>query len=139
MVNGGVSMAQVIAVVHEDSGVYGIAFPDFPGCVSGGKTLDEAMRRGRETLRAHVESVIEDGDKLPMLRSLDELKNDPTFRDDVVDGMVMALPFDLPGRAVRINISLEENLIDALDQAAKRAGMSRSAFIAEAAKAKLKV
>jgi predicted RNase H-like HicB family nuclease len=132
-------MAQVIAVVHEDSGVYGIAFPDFPGCVSGGKTLDEAMRRGRETLRVHVESLIEDGGKLPVLRSLDELKNDPTFRDDLIDGMVVALPFDLPSRAVRINISLDENLIDALDQAAERAGMSRSAFIAEATKAKLKV
>src|SRR5712691_4321224 len=132
-------MAQVIAVVHEESGVYGIAFPDFPGCVSGGKSLDEAMRRGRETLRVHIESMIEDGEKLPVLRSLDQLKNDPTFREDLVEGIVMALPFDLPSRAVRINISLDKNLIDALDQAAERAGLSRSAYIAEATKAKLKV
>lgn len=132
-------MVQVIAVVHEDSGAYGIAFPDFPGCVSGGKTLDETMRRGRETLRAHIEAMLEDGEKLPVLRSLHELKSDPAFQQDVADGMVMALPFDLPSRAVRINISLDESLVDALDQAAERAGMSRSAFIAEATKAKLKV
>jgi predicted RNase H-like HicB family nuclease len=132
-------MPQVIALVHEEKGVYGISFPDFPGCVSGGGTLDDAMRRGRETLRAHAESMVEDGEPLPVMRSLDQLKNDPSFREDAVGGMVIALPLDLPGRAIRINISLDENLVAALDQAAEHAGMSRSAFIAEATKAKLKV
>jgi predicted RNase H-like HicB family nuclease len=132
-------MAQIIAVVHEDKGVYGISFPDFPGCVSGGHTLDEAMRRGRATLRAHVESMIEDGEAIPVPRSLDQLKHDPAFRQDISDGMIVALPLDLPSRAVRINVSLDENLLAALDQAAERAGLSRSAFIAQATKAKLKV
>jgi predicted RNase H-like HicB family nuclease len=139
MVNGGGAMAQVIAIVHEEKGVYGISFPDFPGCVSGGKDLDEAMRRGRDTLRVHVESMLEDGGRLPVLRSLDQLKDDPSFQEDIVDGMIVALPLDLPTRAVRINISLDENLVAALDQAAERAGLSRSAFIAEATKAKLNV
>ncbi len=139
VVNGDVSMAQVIAMVHEDKGAYGISFPDFPGCVSGGKSLDEAVRRGRETLRVHVESMIENGERLPVPRSLDQLKNDATFQEDIVDGMVVALPLDLPGRAMRINISLDENLVAAVDDAAERTGLSRSAFIAEAAKAKLKV
>ena len=130
-------MAQVIAVVHEDSGAYGIAFPDFPGCVSGGKTLDDAMHRGHETLRAHIEAMIEDGDRLPLLRSLDELKNDPAFREDVVDGVVMALPFDLPSRAVRINISLDKALVDQIDDAASARGLTRSAFIAQAAREKI--
>jgi predicted RNase H-like HicB family nuclease len=132
-------MSHVIAVVHEENGVYGISFPDFPGCVSGGKTLDEAMQRGRATLRTHVESMMEDGETLPVLRSLDQLKRDKHFRADIADGMVVALPLDLPSRAVRINISLDENLVAALDDAAERAGLSRSAFLAEAAKARLKV
>ena len=131
-------MVQVVAVVHEQKGVYGISFPDFPGCVSGGKDLDEAIRRGRDTLRVHVESKLEDCERLPVLRSLDQLKGDPSFQEGIVDGMVVALPLDLPSRAVRINVSLDENVVAALDQAAERAGLSRSAFIAEATKAKLK-
>ena len=47
-------MAAIVTLVHGDAGAYGISFPDFPGCVSGGRTLDEALRRGRETLAAHV-------------------------------------------------------------------------------------
>lgn len=131
-------MAQVIAIVHEEKGTYGISFPDFPGCVSGGKTLDDAMRRGRETLRAHVASMIEDGETLPVVRPLDQLKKDRIFRTDSAGAMVMALPLDLPSRAIRVNISLDENLVAAVDQAAERSGLSRSAFIAEAAKAKLR-
>jgi metal-responsive CopG/Arc/MetJ family transcriptional regulator len=40
--------------------------------------------------------------------------------------MVVAVPLDLPSKAVRINISLDQNLIAALDDAAERAGLSRS-------------
>ena len=36
----------VYALIHEENGAYGISFPDFPGCVSGGRSLDEALARG---------------------------------------------------------------------------------------------
>jgi predicted RNase H-like HicB family nuclease len=128
---------QVIAIIHEESGRYGIAFPDFPGCVSGGTSLEEAMRRGREALRAHVESMIEDGEAVPVPRAIDALKADPDFRADAEGAVAVALPLDMPGRAVRINISLDESLVAAVDQAAREAGMSRSAFIAAAARERL--
>ncbi|MGA7428288.1 MAG: hypothetical protein WBX07_17115 [Rhodoplanes sp.] len=67
------------------------------------------------------------------MRTLDQLKADPTFRDDAEDGMIVGLPIDLPGKAVRVNVSLDENLVAAADRAARRAG---SAFLAAAAKAK---
>ena len=46
-------MAEIVwALVHEADGprgrVYGIAFPDFPGVASGGRTVDEAIARGRQ-------------------------------------------------------------------------------------------
>lgn len=130
-------MKQVIAIIHGEAGLYGISFPDFPGCVSGGANLVEAMRRGREALRTHLESMMEDGEPTPVPRAIDWLKADPAFRGDAEGAIVMALPFELPGRAVRINVSLNENLVAAVDQAAREAGMSRSGFIAAAAKARL--
>ena len=61
--------ARVVAVVHEEDGNYGISFPDFPGCVSAGATLDAAVERGRATLAFHVEGMVEDGDALPRMHS----------------------------------------------------------------------
>ena len=38
-------MAHYIALIHKDAGSeYGVSFPDFPGCVSAGATLDEARQ-----------------------------------------------------------------------------------------------
>ena len=32
-----------IALIHKDArSDYGVSFPDFPGCITAGKTLDEA-------------------------------------------------------------------------------------------------
>lgn len=45
--------------------------------------------------------------------------------------------FELPKRAVRINISMDESLISAIDRAASAFGESRSHFLAEAAKLRL--
>ena len=42
-----------IAIVHEEAGVYGITFPDLPGCVAAGESLDEVLQRG-VAAAAHV-------------------------------------------------------------------------------------
>jgi len=90
----------VYALIHEEGGAYGISFPDFPGCVSGGATLDEALARGRETLAFHVAGMVEDGDSLPALRSLSELKRDTTFVEDSEGAVIVVVPVELPGRSV---------------------------------------
>lgn len=93
------------AFVHEADGpkgrVYGISFPDFPGVVSGGRTVDEAVARGRETLAFHVEGMIEDDDAMPSLRSLEELRGDKDVAREMRDVKRVCLvevPFELPGK-----------------------------------------
>jgi predicted RNase H-like HicB family nuclease len=49
----------------EDGGGYVITFPDLPGCMSDGETVDEAIANGREAFRAWMESLIEDGKPIP--------------------------------------------------------------------------
>ncbi|HEX5845088.1 MAG: type II toxin-antitoxin system HicB family antitoxin [Rhodoplanes sp.] len=88
-----------IAIVHEEAGVYGIAFADLPGCIAAGDSLDEVLQRGAAAAAAYIDSLIEDGEPIPMLRTLDQLKADPLFRDDAEDGMIVALPLDRQGRA----------------------------------------
>ena len=130
-------MHHVVALVHEDEGRYGISFPDFPGCVSGGDSLDAAVSRGAATLASHVEALLEGGDPMPQIRSLGELRADPEFREDAEGAVIVAVPVELPGRAVRVNISMDENLVARIDQAAKAQGLSRSGFLAVAARKEL--
>lgn len=130
-------MAHVIALVHEQENVYGISFPDFPGCVSTGDSLDEALRRGAQALALHVEGMIEDGEVLPALRTVAEVRATPCLADDLHDAVLAAVPVDLPGRAVRVNITIDEHLLAAVDRAARASGASRSGFLAEAARKRI--
>jgi predicted RNase H-like HicB family nuclease len=56
---------------------YGVDFPDFPGCVSAGRTLDEAMTMAHEALAGHVAFMVEEGEKLPAPSRLETILRDP--------------------------------------------------------------
>lgn len=65
-------MTDYVALIHKDANShYGVAFPDFPGVITAGETLDEARRLAEEALTFHAEGMIEDGDPLPEPSSLE--------------------------------------------------------------------
>ena len=70
-----------VSFIHRDDAGYGVSFPDFPGCVSVGDTVDDAVRRGGEALAFHVEGLLGDGAAIPEPRSLDAIKDDPRLAD----------------------------------------------------------
>ncbi|MCY4269857.1 MAG: type II toxin-antitoxin system HicB family antitoxin, partial [Gammaproteobacteria bacterium] len=43
-----------VCFIHWEGASYGVSFPDFPGCVAVGETLDAAVRQGCEALAFHV-------------------------------------------------------------------------------------
>ena len=131
-------MPLAYALIHEEDGAFGAAFPDFPGAVTSAKSAEDAIRKATEALSFHVAGMVEDGDPLPMLRGLSELRADPDFREAARDAVVALVPFDLPTRAVRINVTMEEGLLGAVDRAAQAAGQSRSAFLADAARSRIR-
>jgi len=53
------------AIIDREGSLYGISFPDFPGCVSSGAAPKEAIEGGREALTGHVDLMIRDGDAIP--------------------------------------------------------------------------
>jgi predicted RNase H-like HicB family nuclease len=126
------------ALIHQEDGIFGISFPDFPGCIATGRSEDEVIRKGTEALVFHVAGMVEDGDPVPFARGLSELRADAAFKEDSETAILALIPVDLPGRAVRLNISMDETLVEAVDRAAKAAGQSRSAFLAEAARRRLR-
>jgi predicted RNase H-like HicB family nuclease len=82
-------MAGYIALVHKDEGTsYGVSFPDVPGCISAGDTLEEALANAGEALAGHLAMMRDDGDAIPVPRSFEDLRRDPEFLADAADAIV---------------------------------------------------
>src|SRR5271156_5885362 len=77
-------MRQYIALIHKEADSdYGISFPDLPGVISAGKTLDEAWDMGTEALALHLEGLAEEGEAAPEPSSLEEIMKDAQNKDGV--------------------------------------------------------
>jgi predicted RNase H-like HicB family nuclease len=128
-----------IALVDGKAGAYGVVVPDLPGCTSAGSTTDEALRKAVEAVRLWVEDAIDDGEVVPPPRSVEALRADPEIAAALSEGAALAIvPLLLDaGRSVRANLSLDAGLLDAIDEAAKAHGLTRSAFLASAAREKI--
>ena len=48
-------------LLPEEGGGYLIEFPDLPGCMSDGETLEEAIENGKDALQCWIEAAAEDG------------------------------------------------------------------------------
>jgi predicted RNase H-like HicB family nuclease len=127
---------QVVALIDEEDGRFGVAFPDFPGCTTVAHSLDEAVAKAAAVLAFHAEGLAEDG-PLPQPRTLAELRKDRQFRADAKDALVALIPYAPPSRAARINITLDESLLSRIDTAANALGETRSGFLATAARKRL--
>src|ERR1700686_1330315 len=127
-----------IALVDGKTGAYGVVVPDLPGCTSAGSNTDAALRNAVEAVRLWAEDAIDDGEALPTPRSVEALRADPEIAAALAEGAALAIvPLLLDsGRAVRANLSLDAGLLDAIDEAAKAHGLTRSAFLASAAREK---
>ena len=78
-----------IALVHKDNGTsYGVSFPDVPGCISAGDTFEQAVDNAAEALAGHLAALRDDGDEMPAPRSIEQLRQDAEFADDVSDAVV---------------------------------------------------
>ena len=53
-----VGRVDYIAIIHKDpNSDFGVSFPDFPGCTSAGRTLDEAKDMAAEALHVCIEEM----------------------------------------------------------------------------------
>ena len=77
-------MIAYIALIRKDrASDYGVEFPDFPGCVTAGPTLDEARQMAAEALGFHIGGMVEDHATTPAPSSLDAVMAQPDNRDAV--------------------------------------------------------
>ena len=125
-------MRGYIALVHKDAdSAWGVIFPDVPGCFSAADTEEDLLANAIEALSLHLEGQ----ETPPPARSAAELAADPGIAAEIARGaFLMFVPLVTRAHTtVRANISLDRGLLEAIDEAARQRGMTRSAFIAEAA------
>ncbi|HWX37774.1 MAG TPA: type II toxin-antitoxin system HicB family antitoxin [Candidatus Sulfotelmatobacter sp.] len=116
-----------IAYLHKDrKSDIGVSFPDFPGCVTAGRSLEEARRKAEEALALHIRGMMEDGDAIPKPSTLDDIANDPARK-----GAIAFLVNAEPDVTERINITAPRSQIREIDRRAEEAGQTRSAFIVQ--------
>lgn len=117
------------AIDREPDNRYSVVFPDFPDCVSAGSTLDQAVLKAHEALAGHVALMVADGDEPPEPTPLEAV----AALSDGATVAVTLVPVTLPGKAQRVNITIDDGLLDEIDAIAD----NRSRFLAEAARAEI--
>jgi predicted RNase H-like HicB family nuclease len=58
-------MLRYAVVIEKAARNFSAYFPDVPGCVATGATLEEVRRNLRAALRLHLDGMAEDGDRPP--------------------------------------------------------------------------
>jgi predicted RNase H-like HicB family nuclease len=121
------------AALHKDPDTaYGVTIPDLPGCFSAGNTIEEAIANATEAIECHIESLLIDGDEIPMPATIEKHQQDL----DYAGAFWALIPVDLSklsGATKRVNISMPERILGKIDAFAENRGETRSGLLAAAA------
>ena len=80
----------------DEDGSYFIQFPDLPGCMTCGDTIEKAIEMGTDARKCWIESALQDGDFIP----------EPKTAEDYPDNFKLRLPKSLY-RQLANNASIE--------------------------------
>jgi predicted RNase H-like HicB family nuclease len=118
------------AVVHKDEdSAFGVHFPDLPGCFSAADAIDDVIPNAIEALSLWFE----DEDEAEP-RPVEAIREEAA--DDLAEGafLIMVPWIGRNSKPARVNISIDRSMLDAIDKAASMRRLTRSAFLAEAAR-----
>lgn len=132
-------MLYPIAVeIGDEKHAYGVIVPDVAGCFSAGDTFEEALENAKEAIVAHIEILVEDGEKVPLPSVIDDYINKETYKGFVFAVVDVDLTHVM-GKAEKINITLPKLLIKRIDDFVQThiEYKSRSGFLASIALEKI--
>jgi predicted RNase H-like HicB family nuclease len=119
---------------------FSVWFPDLPGCTSAGSSLADAMRNAEEGLQFHIEGMTEDGEEIPAPSALDARLPEWTG-NEATPGSVRLLvraEVESDSRAVRVNITVPEDLLAKIDRYASQHGYTRSGLLVATVRERIK-
>lgn len=125
-------MRRYFALVDFEPGcAYGIRFPDLPNVIGASDEAEDIITNAMDALQAHAFD-----EDLPDPMTYEQVTALPDVRDALSKGCyLIQVPFIREeSKVLRLNISMEQGLVRAIDTAATRRGLTRSAFLATAAR-----
>jgi len=124
-------MTSYIALIHkDDDSDFGVSFPDFPGCVTAGGSMDEARAMAEQALSLHIDGMLEDNEEIPAPSDLSSVMEERRNREAVA---FLVPAISSSQRTVRVNITIREGELQQIDAFADRHKMTRSGFLVQAA------
>jgi predicted RNase H-like HicB family nuclease len=112
-----------------------VSFPDLPGCYGAGESYDEAIENAKISLREYALALADDGDEMPKPRTHSTLAGDAAEAIEMDKAaFVIEVPLLTVGTKRRVNVSLDDKVLAAIDRACELSGMkNRSAFLTQIA------
>ena len=131
-------MKFTVVLQSDDGSRYGVTVPDLPGCFSAGDSVEDALDSVKEAIDLHAETLIEDGIDIPLAQPIARHQANPDFAQGI--WAVVDVPVERYfGPAEKLNITLPRLLLAKIDDYAKAHGATRSGFLAEAARAAMRI
>jgi predicted RNase H-like HicB family nuclease len=130
-------MTHYVGILDGAAKVWGVRIPDLPGCHGAGESAEAAIADVVSAAREWADFRTAKGAILPPARPLGEILHDEGADLQPGEIAVMIPVLIDSGRPVRANLSLDAALLKDIDEAAKARGLTRSAFIASAAREKI--
>jgi len=124
-----------IIVEKEKNSCYGVYSPDFKTVISAGDTFAEACKNMRKAMEIYLTET----DVIPEAASIESIEkyiieNYPSQSVKTIFDLEVSLPHP---HAVRLNISMPEDILHLLDQRLAGKTNQRSRFIAQAVERQL--
>ena len=89
-------------IPDEYEGGYAIAYPDLPGCLSCGDTIEETIKNGEDARLAWISASLEDGHEIPLPDSMTKYSGQFKLR------IPKELHRDLARKAKREGVSMNQ-------------------------------
>jgi predicted RNase H-like HicB family nuclease len=130
-------MANYVGILDGGGKAWGVRVPDLPGCYGGGATPEAAIADAMSAAREWIAHRQTKGDAAPKARNVAEISKAGEI-DAANHEAAVIVPVVLDaGRTVRANLTFDAGLLEAIDAEAARRGLTRSAFLASAARERL--
>ena len=132
-------MTQYVGILDGSGIAYGIRIPDLAGCYGGGATPEAAIADAMSAARDWVSHRAVKGEAAPKPRTMQQILKTEDI-DAASNEVAVIIPVVLDaGRTVRASLTFDAGLLEAIDAEATRRGLTRSAFLASAARDRLEL
>ncbi|AST58471.1 type II toxin-antitoxin system HicB family antitoxin [Thermoanaerobacterium thermosaccharolyticum] len=124
------------AVFESDgNGGYTVTFPDLPGCITEGDTLDEALYMAKDALELYIYNLEEDNETIPAPTAPEKIKVPEGAFVNLIEVYMPPVREEMANKSVNKTVTIPRWL----NEAAEKANINFSQVLQYALKEQLKI